>query len=115
MVPPLVAGLREARSWAARGISGTRRKGRAQRSARSERTTYQRCANDSASCRLLFGVRNLQDLSGVNQIGVFHRVAIRFEDAFPLVGLAVKFLGDLRQTVSRYDRVGARRSWRSRR
>src|SRR5688500_8556068 len=53
------------------------------------------------------GARNLQRLTGVDQIRIFDDVLVGLVDAAPLGGVAVFSFGDLRQTVAFHDNVGA--------
>src|SRR6266550_2934977 len=46
------------------------------------------------------GGRELEHLTGLDQIGIFDLVPVRLEDLPPLAGVAVDTLGDLRETVA---------------
>src|SRR5258705_8303979 len=52
------------------------------------------------------GLRDLEDLSGVDEIGILDLVPVGLPDPAPLIGVAVVVLRDLREIVARHDGVG---------
>src|SRR5215208_5282693 len=53
------------------------------------------------------GLRNPEDLPGIDEVGILNEIPVGFVDSPPLLSITVLPLGDLRQTVAVLHRITA--------